>query len=294
MRTASLIILTLFVGLPVRSQPVAGSWEMLTSAPDAGGVRLRHDDTFFLNASIGWVANLRGEVWRTDDGGGEWNLIFDNGGAVGLRSIGFATEDVGWSGTVLNPGSVLFETRDGGQSWTEISNRIVGPVPTGICGIHVLDETVAFGAGVFHGDPHIIRTANGGTTWESHDVSDLAGSLVDIHFISPSTGFAVGGTGSDLDGDAVILRTLDGGDTWSRVHVTTRSPEVVGEWGWKISFPSETVGYVSVEYAASSAPQPAKVLATRDGGGSWAPLSIPGSTETAGLQGIGFVTEDVG
>ncbi|NNE34480.1 MAG: hypothetical protein HKN13_04555, partial [Rhodothermales bacterium] len=204
MAICALCVLAVPVGYETTAQSVAGSWLFLPAAPDAGGVRLRHDDVFFIDHMTGWVVNLRGEVWMTDDGGVSWTKTFDNGGVVGFRSVGFADAELGWAGSVLNPGAVLFETTDGGYSWVEISDRIVGPVPTGVCGIHALNRQVVYGAGVFHGDPHIIQSLNGGVTWTSQNVNSLARTLVDIHFVDTSVGFAVGGTGTDLDGNAVV------------------------------------------------------------------------------------------
>jgi len=53
------------------------------------------------------------------------------------------------------------------------------------------------------------------------------------------------------------------------------------------------VGYVSVEYNSRSSPR-AKVLKTEDGGITWREIWIDGSTESAGLQGIGFISETTG
>src|SRR5690606_8637132 len=60
-----------------------------------------------------------------------------------------------------------------------------------------------------------------------------------------------------------------------------------GEWSWRITAPPPTTGYASVEGAVC----PAKVLKTTAAGLTWTELTIPGSTD---LQGLGFVTENVG
>ncbi len=285
--------LLLFAGSAV-AQSAPGTWKFLRNSPDGGGIRLRHDDMVFLNPSSGWVVNLRGEVWKTDDGGETWSLVHDSGGVYGFRSIGFANQSVGWAGAVNNPGNVLFETRDGGDSWTEISSRISGSTPAGICGIQVIDASVIYAVGAFHGVPHFVRSLNGGSSWTSIDLSNRIGSIVDLHFFNRNTGILVGGSGSNLDGDAVVLKTFDGGTTWNAVHRTRRTSETAGEWGWKISFPTATDGFVSIEYNAQSVGQPAKILTTNNGGNTWTERLIRGSTDVAGLQGIGFVTPQIG
>ncbi len=282
------------VGGTAAAQPASGIWKILPNSPDGGGIRLRHDDIVFLNPSSGWVVNLRGEVWKTDDGGDSWSRIHDSGGVYGFRSAGFANQSIGWAGAVNNPGNVLFETRDGGATWTEISSRISGSPPAGICGIQVLDASVIYAVGAFHGEPHFIRSLNGGSSWTSIDMSNRIGSIVDLHFFNRDEGILVGGSGTNLDGNAIVLKTFDGGTTWNVVHRTRRTPVTVGEWGWKISFPTPTDGFVSIEYNAQSNGQPAKILVTSNGGNTWTERLIPGSTEFAGLQGIGFVTPQIG
>src|SRR5690606_38992023 len=105
-------------------------------------------------------------------------------------------------------------------------------------------------------------------------------------------GLAVGGTNANLSATsnrAVVLRTTDGGETWVRQFVSTGFGS---EWGWKITFPTRQVGYVSVEYR--TARSSGKVLKTIDGGLTWAEVEIPAGDPYRGLQGVGFLTEDLG
>lgn len=104
----------------------------------------------------------------------------------------------------------------------------------------------------------------------------------------------IGSSSTDLKEDAIILRTADGGDTWTEVHRTTRNNGVDGPWGWKISFPSQNVGYVAVEYGSNTTRTPAKIEKTVDGGLTWTEIYVPGSTDHAGLQAVGFMTNNVG
>ena len=282
--------------LSASGQVEAPKWRHVASFPDAPGGR--YDDMAFLDENRGWVVNLSGEIWHTTNGGESWVKQLDARNAP-FRSIAMRPHPnsqglaVGWAGTVFNPTSVLWETHDGGDHWIDISHRIMGLSPEGICGMYAVGQS-AWGVGAFHGAPTIISTHNGGILWEGQDVSHSAGALVDVYFQNEMTGFAVGGSGSNLDGEAVVLRTVDGGATWNKVFQSTRRDGLAGEWAWKISFPTEMVGYVSVEYAGNSNNQEAKVLKTEDGGITWRELWINGSRSSAGLQGIGFISENVG
>src|SRR5690606_11475737 len=137
-------------------------------------------------------------------------------GPRAFRSVGFANESKGWIGS-LTFGSVLFETLDGGETWVDVTDRIVGDVEAaGICGISVVDADRAFGVGRWTGPAVVVRTVDGGQTWLASSVDDLAGTLVDVHFFDENEGLAVGGTNANLSATsnrAVVLRTTDGGET---------------------------------------------------------------------------------
>ncbi len=294
MKRLLLPLFALFLMIPsAAAQTMAPRWEYVSNFPDSRSGR--YDDIVFLDTHRGWIVNLAGEIWNTGDGGQTWNLQIDNDRRY--RSVAFREEDgpfgeVGWAGTVGQPESVLWETRDGGEHWIDISHRIYGNKPNGICGIWTVGD-YAWGVGAYNGTPTIIKTSDGGITWHGRAVGNVAGMLVDVYFQNELDGFAVGGTGSVASGVATILRTRDGGETWNSVFNSTLSPGANAEWGWKISFPSENVGYVSVEYNSNGSPT-AKLLKTEDGGETWREIMITGSNRNAGLQGIGFISETTG
>lgn len=285
---------TCFVLAMMIAQPVAGqAWEVAESGPE-GNARQRHDDVGFVSASQGWLVNTRGEIWRSDDGGHNWAQQLDSNGFYRFRAIAPLDSRNAFVGTVQSAGAVLFTTTDGGDTWTDVSNRISGTQPVGVCGMSVVTPRVAYGVGAYYGSATMIKTTNAGATWTGRSLQPLAETLVDVHFFDENTGIAVGGTSEQLRGNAVVLRTTDGGSTWSRVYESSRSAGITGEWGWKISFPSPLVGYVSVEYGSNNNGQPAKVLKTLDGGVTWTPIPVTGSVSRNGLQGIGFISEDEG
>jgi photosystem II stability/assembly factor-like uncharacterized protein len=215
-------------------------WVMLPGSPESPA-NARHDDVFFLDPASGWLVNTRGEVHRTRDGGGTWQRIATVPG-VFLRCVGFTSASRGWAGNIsattqARAGSALFETTDGGVSWSNISDRIAGDPVVGLCGMRVLGSTIV-AVGRWNGPAVFVKSNDGGRTWMSRNLAGLASGLVDVFFFNQQDGFAVGGLGvgsSEAEQRAsrtVVLHTSDGGATWQTRYLS----EGVGEWAWKIHF----------------------------------------------------------
>lgn len=283
MRGFALVFLSIAAVSGVWAQGAPGTWSMVPNSPQAGN---RFDDGVFVSPTTGFVIYSRTEqngIYATEDGGQTWEARGTL--PVGPRSVGFASASVGWVGTLFGPsGQQLFETRDGGRTFTNVSDRIQGASVLGICGLSVVSPTVVYGAGWCCGNgAGIIKTTNGGQTWQATRLDQLAAFLIDVHFFDASRGLA---TGSSLDGRAIILGTQNGGATWTVRHVSADQQE----WGWKFTFPSRDVGYVAVEHLRFESPD-GKVLRTTDGGLTWTDVVIPGGGR---LQSVGFPVPEVG
>lgn len=272
--------------------PIVEGWVAMTEPPPRTDGS-RFDDVFFVDALRGWIASVRGEIWRTTDGGTTWTMTLDSPGTA-FRAVGFATTTLGWVGnlnrfTSPTPGVGLWETRDGGLTWSNITERVDGPDPVGICALQVVDGSTIYAVGRWHGPAVFLRSHDAGATWTSFDMEPAVTGLVDVHFFDTDTGLVLGGVGVGSTiaeqqlSRTVILRTTDGGDTWTAVHTSTRE----GTLGWKFSFPTEQTGYASVQGAAS----PGIVLKTTDGGLTWNELQV---ADDVGFSGIGFATPLVG
>jgi len=262
------------------------SWQTLNSVP----LVTRYNDIYFVNPTRGWIANGSGQIYRTLDGGVSWVKQFDKN-TVHFRSIGFVDSLNGWAGNV-GPGefgatdtSTIYQTTDGGKTWTPVRSYI-GPKPRGLCGMHVLNDSVISAVGRVRGPAFFVRTTNRGKTWTSKDMSQYAVGLLDVYFFNPDTGVAVGLTKAPNDSShGVVLFTVDGGKTWEKRITTSR----IGEWCWKVSFPSRRVGYASLQRDTYA---PIYFLKTVDGGKTWQEkLFFNGYYY---VQGIGFINEKTG
>jgi len=261
-----------------------GRWEKLATEPYRG----KQDDIAFASASVGWYGNGSGKVFRTSDGGTSWTLQWSRPGTFvrALAAVDERTVVVGNIGPGYFPNvsdkNPIYRSTDGGATWEPVT-AIDGPVPVGICAFDVfrrpfinagrLDHRTVIHAGGRVGGPAVLlRSDDGGASWTSRSLEPLAAMVLDVKFVTDRIGFVAGATDADIQKSRpVILRTDDGGSTWRRVHVGSRAFETT----WKIAFPTERVGYVTVQ---SYDPDPANVrryvAKTVDGGRTWRELPV--------------------
>ena len=273
--------------------PHPDGWEVLAASPLSPGTG-RHEDLTFVDPDNGWLVNARGEVHATRDGGSTWTLLAQVPN-VPFRCLAFASLTKGWIGNLnttagrITPDSALWETNDGGVTWSNISTRITGATVVGLCGMRALTAGTVVAVGRWGGPPVFVKSTDGGRTWLSRSMEGLASGLVDVTFLNEDEGFAVGGLGVGYTeaemraSRTVILATSDGGVTWQTRYLSAAQ----GQWAWKIQFVTERIGYVTTE-----GPTPeGVVLKTVDGGLTWRPLTVAAGTE---LQAVGFVDPDRG
>jgi len=261
-----------------------------THAPIASS---RTDDIWFLDPQVGWAVNSNGQIIHTTDGGNAWvEQLHDPD--VYFRCIGFASASRGWAGT-LTPGKTLFETRDSGQTWTRVTN-LPPLVPPAICGLSVVNASVVFASGTNFPNrpPRMMKTLDGGLTWIAWDMRPWADILIDTYFRSPDRGWVVGGktdepVPSRNNVKPVVLYTEDGGLTWVNRVANLQNAFPAGEWGWKVQFLNDQIGFVSLENFHEGA-----ILKTTDGGLTWKRYVVNDPQQNANLEGIGFVDENHG
>jgi photosystem II stability/assembly factor-like uncharacterized protein len=287
--------------------------------PTCAPKRRRHDDIWFVDQQIGWAVNSAGQILKTIDGGARWDLQrLPEDTSVYWRCIGFATPERGWAGGFPDPETPsgrLYATTDGGDNWKSIDADLPDDAPSAICGLSVVDKQVVYASGTNYPDlpAAMVKTTDGGATWTSLDVtwtdSNIAAHpslLVDTYFTTPERGWVVGGKATVVpntidpallrsDVKPVVLFTADGGTTWVNQvadlagefpshRIADGRVSHVGEWGWKIQFLTDQVGFVSLENFYDGA-----ILTTTDGGETWQRRVVSDPQRNANLEGIGFV-----
>lgn len=257
----------------------------------------KRDDIYFADRSTGFYGTGAGRLFRTDDGGTTWRLVWEKHGTF-IRAIGFIDRDRGFLGN-LGRGLAgttdevpLYRTGDGGKTWSPVT--LPGPI-AGVCSIDILrskaivegyvrERIVIHAAGRANGPASVARSEDGGETWSVIDLSLQAGMILDIKFIDPMTGFVFAGSSPDLGrAHALILKTRDGGRTWHEVYRSTRPLEVI----WKASFPSDRTAFASLQNNDPKNIQQ-RIVRTSDGGDHWSELPLVNATDAKEF-GIGFV-----
>jgi len=263
------------------------TWEALPTAPNGP----RHDDGYFINENLGWVVNGNGQIWKTTNGGNTWNKQFDKS-TIYFRSVGFldslcriaanlGTQEFGGQ-TDTN---LIYRTTNGGVSWNPINN-FIGTKPRGICGLSVVNDSAIYGVGRVRGPVYFLKSTDRGETWTTKNMGQYAADLMDIYFTSLDTGFIVGGNGApNENSNGIILYTTDGGDNWINVFTSSQ----LGEWCWKINFPSKNTGYASMQRNSGS---PVNFVKTTDGGETWFEKRFTNFNYY--VQGMGFVNDTLG
>lgn len=278
-------------------------WEKLKTDTYRG----KQDDIYFVNDRIGWYANGAGKIYKTTDGGTNWQKQLDQPGTY-FRCLAFLDENHGYAGNIgpgyfpnVSDSSPLYETKDGGTTWQKVTT-IEGPPVVGLCAMQVLREeyvnagmlenrTRLIGVGRVGGPTAMIVSDDLGATWQQIDISKRAAMAFDVHFFNRREGFIAASTDADVaNSHALILRTQDGGETWTKVYESSRPYELT----WKISFPTRKVGYVTIQ-SYNPDPKIAErfVAKSIDGGESW--KEVPLVTNAAVREfGIAFLNETTG
>jgi photosystem II stability/assembly factor-like uncharacterized protein len=271
---------------------LAATWKKLPTAPTYKGAKM--DDLYFLSPLVGFAADGPGNaILKTEDGGATWKPVFTHPGTY-FRAVLFLDSSHGFAGNLgagLSPDvtdtTVLYETKDGGVTWAPVT-AITGAKPSGLCNLTKSSATHLVGVGRANGPAHVVVSKDAGATWTSSNLGAQMTMLVDARFTSESEGLVVGMGRADQS--CVVLRTTDGGATYANVFASKTSNSLC----WKLSFPSDKVGYLAVQDAAGGPPTFAK---TTDGGKTWLESALPVKTAADGgfpAIGVGFVTENVG
>ncbi len=239
-------------GIIVKTTDGGTNWELITKSLTNSQLW----DVFFVDDSTGWICGYNGTILKTTNSGDNWTKLITNNSA-GLRSIYFIDQQNGFA---VGSGGIIMKTTDGGISWSSINNGTINwndidffNYPTGwVVGGDSFTEC------------RLIKTTDGGNTWNEDTSISFTTGNPEIHFTSKETGWL-------LIGDLALAvqqlyKTTNGGDTWNLIR-WNYSDTAYSSW----QFISDNVGWIS------TFPYPSGMFRTTNGGESWEKYNTPES-----------------
>ena len=175
---------------------------------------------FPVTTQNGYVAGGGHAIWKTTDGGTNWSStrMREYGS---FYSVCFPTDNLtgyvaGCFDTAKMTTSMVGKTTDGGANWIELLSA--RGFTLHLRGVHFpVDGQTGYAVGEFG---CIIKTTDGGVTWERQTCGNLTSVLNKVHFpVDAQIGYVVGDGG-------VILKTTDGGSGVGEQRTEVRSQKI--------------------------------------------------------------------
>ncbi len=206
-----LIIIVISV-VVTQLQFVYGQWYPLYTPSDDNLV-----DIYFINTDTGIVVSIDGNIFRTEDGGTTWDIIYSTN--IALSDISMPSSETGY---VVGNNGILLKTIDGGNTWTELYSGVSDVLRD----VYFFNDSVGF----YCGQSQVIaKTVDGGMNWNINSYGSYW--LRDFAFINNGTGFCVGDGGT-------IMKTINYGETWFEVYSGT-DQNLIG-----LTFVNNNTGYI--------------------------------------------------
>lgn len=233
-------------------------------------------DMAFADSLNGVVVGDHGTIWRTVDGGTNWNYVSVSGTVskdvlYGVHGTGNTFLAVGYFGK-------NYYSTNTGASWTALNASGISAVSEGFYGLccWVFDNnSFLLGGNSGNTFPGIWKTDDAGATWTAGSNAPVGSNVYDMTFFQNATstttavGVAVGSFGN-------IYRTTNGGTSWTKITA-------VGQSLRSVHFPTTSIGYTVGDSGF--------IYKSTDAGLTWTALTSP--TGKA-LYAVNFYNANVG
>ncbi|MCP4291380.1 MAG: T9SS type A sorting domain-containing protein [bacterium] len=278
-----------------KSSNMTATWQQ--RGPTNIGGRIADIAVHPTNEMIAYAATATGGLFKTTDGGTDWDPVFDQGDVLtcGAVAVDPQNPDTVWLGTgeanaisysVFGQG--IYRSDDAGQTWQNkglADGRYIARIavdPTDSDRVFSAVTGKIFGTGNNRG---IYRTTNGGDSWDkvfaltdSTAATDLAinpdnPDIIYAAMWERTRGLNYRTSGGPTSG---IYRSTDGGDTWNELTLGLPSG-IRGRIGISLCTSQPNVLYAV--YVGADA-QYQGVYKTTNGGNTWT------SVGTSALNGI--------
>jgi len=165
------------------------TWQQITTVTSS------FDKMFFLNENTGFAGYFGPHLFKTVNGGVNWDLVYDGGLNDDIKSITFFDSLNG----ILITDRYYVKTTNGGINWVANVLPISGYITSSFA-VNFNNFYVAYGSS-------ILKTTNSGQNWFAQPLS-VNRLINDIYFLDTLRGYAVGEIG------AIFSTTDGGGQVW--------------------------------------------------------------------------------
>lgn len=277
--------------------------EWIVRGPANIGARINTAAVHPDNEDIIFAGFSRGGLWRTTDGGVNWESVFDDQLFLAIGDIEFdpSNPDIIYVGTgdpniSSHPGigNGVYKSQDGGDTWEHL-----GLVPQCIISqvrVHPQDPNIIFAAAMGlpferNNERGLYRSNDAGQSWSQVlFISDQAGVIdMALHPTNPDIVYAAGwdrirnNTESLITGSgAKIYKTTNGGDDWEMLN-NGLPLQSIGRIGLAVTPAEPDVVYAL--YVGNDS-QFYDVFRSDDAGDTWNSTQPTG--ELPGLGGFGW------
>jgi photosystem II stability/assembly factor-like uncharacterized protein len=238
-----------------------------------------------------YVGASSGGVFKSTDGGLNWDPMFDDMPAQSIGALAIAPSDpnVVWVGTGeafvrsnISIGNGVYKSTDAGRTWKHMGLDATGRI--GRMVIDPRDPNIVHVAAVGHGygpqrERGVFRTMNGGETWEQTLFIDEDTGVFEIAIDPTNPRILFAGAwpivirtyGRESGGpNGGIYRSKDGGATWEHLQGHGLPEAPIGKVGIAIAQSNPDVVYAMME---TGYPNRGVLWRSSDGGDNWTLMS---------------------
>ncbi len=228
----------------------------------------------FVSQSVGWIvgsrfkylccnsSSLSGSIWKTEDGGSSWNIVFFDSTAFSFyypryyfTDITFADSENGLFNSIYG----IYSTNDGGINWNFTSNNLSSSY-------FMATNNIVYAAGL---EGILYKSTDTAKTWQKISKGDRV-NLNKIQFFDSLKGIAAGY--SDYTAGSSVLRTSDGGRNWNSIDFFYKKKVGITDLSFIDSlkgWASSREFYQGTNYSYNSG----VIFSTTDGGDNWAQMT---------------------
>lgn len=240
---------------------------------------------------IYYIGASSGGVWKSTDGGENWDPIFDDQPAQSVGALAIAPSDpqVVWVGTGeawvrsnVSIGNGVYKSTDGGKTWEHMGLEETGRIgrvvidPRDPNTVHVAAVGHAYGPQRERG---VFRTTDGGETWEQTLFIDENTGVFEIAMNPENPRILFAGAwplvirtwGRESGGpNGGVWRSTDAGATWEKLEGRGLPEPPLGKIGLAIAPSNPELVYALIE---TGSPNRGVLWRSDDGGDDWTLVS---------------------